>query len=181
MLRRSGLLRSDGAQSWTFNRHGSDEFAVAVVSRLEESVIVLMIVRDDERTVQKVRLSWSACRFGGRRAWLHCPLCGRRVFKLYYYPHTVNAHGEHVHYFACRHCYPTTYQLRNERDKYFWQMKRIGKIQKRLGGSDDYAADFPDKPKWMRWRTYERMVRAVDEACARADEAFISGMARKFP
>jgi hypothetical protein len=38
---------------------------------------------------------------------------------------------------------------------------------------------FPDKPKWMRWRTYHRCEAKADEAEARADAAMVEWLARR--
>jgi len=55
----------------------------------------LIILEFYNRTVpQNIRVSWTACRFGGARPWFHCPYCDRRVAILYW---------NFAAYF-CRHC-----------------------------------------------------------------------------
>ena len=86
--------------------------------------------------------------FGGTRWWLQCPMCTRRVRKLYVPPRRK--------YFACRNCYRLTYRSRSDcRDGQY--CRRAQKIYRRLGG--DFFSDsiFPPKPKGMWTRTYERL------------------------
>jgi hypothetical protein len=41
------------------------------------------------------------------------------------------------------------------------------KIRMRLGGGENIMAPFPDKPKGMHWRTYDRLRRVHDHAFER--------------
>jgi hypothetical protein len=43
------------------------------------------------------------------------------------------------------------------------------KIQRRLGGDANMLEEFPDKPKGMHWRTYERWRRLHDAAEERSN------------
>ena len=79
--------------------------------------------------------------------------CGRRVTKLYGVGRL----------FACRHCYRLAYASQQESA----HQRGLGKSQKirmRLGGSPNMLEEFPDKPKGMHWRTYERWRRVHDVA-----------------
>ena len=59
-------------------------------------------------------------------------------------------------YFLCRHCYDLSYQ--SQRDtKMYWALHRAQDIRRRLGGSANMMEPFPEKPKGMHWRTYERL------------------------
>ena len=65
--------------------------------------------------------------------------------------------------FACRHCYRLAYASQQE----LAHQRGLGKSQKirmRLGGSPNMLEEFPDKPKGMHWRTYERWRRVHDAA-----------------
>ncbi len=71
---------------------------------------------ESEQIEEPIELTWTPCRFGGRRWWFRCPLirngqlCGRRVAKLYLPPGG--------RYFGCRHCYDLTYTSAQEAHKY---------------------------------------------------------------
>jgi len=94
-----------------------------------------------------VRLDWTACNYGGRRAWFLCPAhgCGRRLAILY---------GGAT--FACRHCHRLAYPSQQESidDR---AARRADRIRARLGWQPGILHGEGDKPKWMRWRTFERL------------------------
>ena len=95
-------------------------------------------------------LKRTACNFGGERPWFICPgvRCGRRVAILY-------GPGKH---FLCRHCYDLRYESQRE-DRASRALRRAQNIRKRLGGSANMLELFPEKPKGMHWRTYNRLFR----------------------
>ena len=69
--------------------------------------------------------------------------------------------------FACRRCYGLAYASQHEAVSH----RGLGKAQKirmRLGGSASMIEPFPDKPKGMHWRTYDRLRRAHNIAEARS-------------
>lgn len=179
MLRRAGLIEPDTftASEWTFTHsYGAKNRVIAMAGPGTLGEIVLTIVTaNDERHSKRIRLSFTPCNYGKRRAWLHCPQCGRRVFRLFYYPHTYNRSDEHVHYFACRHCYGLTYDLRRERGLGLWQDRAL-KLQKKLAqrGADCSELswhELPDKPKGMRWATYSRLATKFEHAAEMGDNA----------
>ena len=98
--------------------------------------------------------------FGGVRWWIRCR-CWRRVAKLYKAPNG--------HLFRCRECHRLSYSSRNETRE--WRaFRRLKKITARLDPlrTDIVPMDYLDgyspplKPKGMRWRTYERLMRAAE-------------------
>jgi hypothetical protein len=102
-----------------------------------------------------VRLQWTPCNFGGRRAWFRCPArgCGRRVAMLY------STGG----IFACRHCYRLAYDSQRQ-PAHDRALYRAQAIRERLGGSGNMTLPFPKKPKRMHWRTYLRLLREYERA-----------------
>ena len=116
----------------------------------------------ESRTVELlVPIIWTKCHLGGRRPWFKCmttingEVCGRRVAKLY------------GRCFACRHCLGLVYESQREIpvDR---AMRRARMIKMRLGGSGDPFEPFPQKPRRMHWRTYERL---REQAGAADDDA----------
>ena len=101
-----------------------------------------------EKVQEPVSLEWSACNFGGERPWFVCPGagCGRRMAKLY-------GPGK---YFLCRHCYDLVYESQRE-NRTYRALHKAQAIRERLGGSANMTMPFPEKPKGMHWRTYERL------------------------
>jgi hypothetical protein len=97
---------------------------------------------------EPVELAWTPCNFGGERPWFICPgaSCGRRV-AVFYGP---------GRYFLCRHCYDLSYQSQRENGIYR-ALHRAQDIRRRLGGSANMMEPFPEKPKGMHWKTYERL------------------------
>jgi len=56
-----------------------------------------------------IEFTSTPCHFGSERYWFICPVCGKRVAKLY--------RPEGKEQFACRTCYNLTYQSCKEHDK----------------------------------------------------------------
>jgi hypothetical protein len=98
-------------------------------------------------------LDATPCTYGGVRYWFRCPAvgCGRRVAIL---------HGAGK-YFACRHCYRLAYasQRENAGDR---AARRGDKIRARLQWEPGILNGEGDKPKGMRWRTFERLTTQHD-------------------
>jgi hypothetical protein len=83
--------------------------------------------------------------FGGVRRWLCCPGCGSRIRVLY---------GGHR--LRCRRCLGLRYrcQMLQRPDRAY---RRATKIAQRCDPRATWGNGFPGKPKWMRWRTWERL------------------------
>jgi hypothetical protein len=110
--------------------------------------------------------------FGGLRWWFVCPLTRRRVRMLHL---PLGARR-----FACRRAYRLAYasQRGTATDR---AHRGQAKIKARLiGDLDPDEWDLPPKPKWMRWRTYNRYVEKfdnfeclIDQECAIAAARFL--------
>jgi hypothetical protein len=108
--------------------------------------------------------------FGGLRWWFECPRTGDRVRMLYL------ALG--VRRFASRRAYRLAYA--SQRGTVVDRAHRgQAKIKARLiGDRDPDEWDLPPKPKWMRWRTYQRYVDKYDHYEAVLDEGTFAVLAR---
>jgi hypothetical protein len=96
-----------------------------------------------------VRLDWTTCNYGGRRAWFLCPAsgCGQRVALLY-----IGSSG----IFACRHCCQLAYASQRES----WDdraARRADKIRARLKWKRGILNRNGGRPKGMHWKTYWRL------------------------
>lgn len=107
--------------------------------------------------------------FGGVRWWFECPRTGRRVAKLFL--------PRGGHRFWSRQAYRLGYACQREApaDR-LW--RRARKIRRELGGSDSHMDDYPDKPKWMRWRTYDGKIDLLASLESRADGLWAVGAMR---
>src|ERR1700730_2053784 len=163
--------------SWTCGGEPSGNINV----RTEANAVVLMYrsrtYADWNPVEQRVPITWTACHLGGRRPWFVCSVyssgryCGRRVAVLY-------GAGE---LFACRRCYGLAYASQQE-SALHRRLRRAQKIRMRLGGSPSMLEGFPDKPKGMHWRTYDRLCRLHDAAEERSNIGlmhFISRLRRR--
>ncbi len=170
-LHREGCLASGWCGSWEWKRDG--ERVAWISMRAKENRLVLsynyrLIGKEWQSVEEPVPIVRVPCRFGGTRPYFICPgvvngiPCGRRVAKLY-------GPGR---YFLCRHCYRLAYSSQSEGE---WDraLRRTNTIRMRLGGDPGMAASFPDRPKGMWRRTYERLCHDAFEAKMVANEAFV--------
>lgn len=135
---------------WRVRGRGTDELAMRV--KEDEVACRFNAFRDGfppTRAVEfAVRVSWTPCNYGGRRAWLHCTeaSCGRRGTRLYFtWP-----------YLVCRRCADLRYrtQIMSADDR---RRLRAQQIRRTLGPNRGETR-LPRKPKRMHWRTYERLL-----------------------
>ena len=103
------------------------------------------------------------CRFGGRRWWAVCPATGRRAVNLY-----LPNGGRR---FLSRVAYRLAYQSQRETAAgRAW--RTIRRVDARLGHDDE--RDRIQKPRWMRWHTFNRLCDRREAAEAVVDDAFIA-------
>jgi hypothetical protein len=163
---REGRLRAGQCfpLSWT---RGGEPFGSIWVIAVVDAVFLMFQSQhrghtEGKSVLQHVPITWTACRFGGRRAWFRCDAytgsqyCGRRVAMLY-------SAGE---VFACRLCYCLTYASQHEAVRHRG-LGKARKIRMRLGGGPSLFDEFPAKPKGMHQQTYVRLRHSHDVAAAR--------------
>lgn len=149
-LQRDGLLSTGKSFCWSWTRSGEKLASINVST--ESDRVILDYRRQSDGGEWKsenypVRVEWTACNYGGMRAWFRCPTtgCGRRVAVLY---------GGTI--FACRYCYRLAYssQLENMDDR---ATRRAGKIRDRLKWEPGILNGHCRKLKGMHWRTYQQL------------------------
>lgn len=110
---------------------------------------------ESETLYQWIRLETTPCHFGGERWWFQCPKadCGRRVRRLY-----------RGRYFLCRKCYGLNFHSQHL-NRGSRLVRKANKIRMKLGGSAGLLLeDFPNKPKWMHWKTYSNLYETYEMA-----------------
>ena len=83
---------------------------------------------------------------GGKRPWFLCPACGRRCGILY----AINSR------LLCRKCGGLSYESQSE-PSHYRALRKAQKIRVRLGGSANMTEPFPERPRYMHQRTYQRL------------------------
>ena len=163
---RRGCLRSPRRFSWAWRQDGKRVASINVETEPHRVILKYRSRSYGEGWLdleQRFPVVWKPCRFGGDRPWFICSVyangtyCGRQVTKLY--------HAGRL--FACRHCSRLAYASQQE-SAHFRGLWKAQKIRMRLGGSANMLEDFPEKPKGMHWRTYERLRRVHDAAQGRS-------------
>ncbi len=155
-LHRKGLLKPGRRFSlrWSRARQETGSIRGAVIGDGKPERMILTYRHRSgasgewEEVREPVHLTWTACNFGGQRPWFVCPGagCGRRVAILY-------GPGR---YFLCRRCYDLVYESQRENEMHR-ALRRAHTIRERLGGSTSMIEPFPEKPKGMHWKTYDRL------------------------
>jgi hypothetical protein len=157
---RQGLLSPSTFFSQTWTRDGEPSGSISVFVRDGSLALGYRLGQRGQPIEQPVYFSWTRPQFGGRRPWFLCPRCISRVALLY-------LRGER---WSCRKCCDLAYQSELESKGSRGQMK-ARKIRARLGG-DWSGFEFPDKPRGMHWRTYERWREKHDAAVAKSWSGF---------
>lgn len=144
---RKGLIKPNKSFIWRWSQgvHVLGEIGVKVAS---ESLIYVICGLKENSPILSIKLSWSACTYGGKRAWFICPRegCNNRIAILY---------GTRL--FACRRCLQLPYMCQSESE--IWRSERqADKIRVKLGWSDLGLIDSDPRPKGMHRNSYNRLL-----------------------
>jgi hypothetical protein len=167
VLHRKDLLRPKLWFDWSRTRNNEPAGNIGILTEHDAIVLIYRFRRfgsTEWRDIrQRVPITWTECHLGGRRPWFRCTVyargryCGRRVATIY----------DAGDVFACRRCCGLAYASQQEPVRYRG-IAKARKIRTRLGGGPDITVAFPEKPKGMHWRTYNRLRCVHDQAYARA-------------
>ena len=162
-LRRRGMLQPGYYGSLSWNRGGEPSGNIRF--RMHENSMELIYkfrahgAEDWQEVNETVPFTYSRQHLGGQRRWFICLSCRRKCAVLY--------GGTH---YRCRKCWNLAYQSQHEAP-YQRALSKAQKFRQRLGGSPCTDDSFPEKPKGMHWRTYDRLIErgeALDEQAERA-------------
>lgn len=168
-LSRESLLKPGRSFNWKWSRGGEAVGNINIRTDVDR-VTLDYRVRDHGGEWQAmnypVRITWTPCTYGGRRAWWFCPVagCGRRVAILY---------GGKV--YACRHCYQLAYRTQREQ-AHDRAGSKADKLRDRLQWEQGILNGNGDKPKGMHWATFDRLVAQHDALVNQS----IAGIMAKF-
>lgn len=178
-LHREGLLKPGRCSSWQWLVDGERVASISMQAETGRLVLNYRIKTngiDWQDIAEPVVLTDTPCPYGGSRPWFLCPgsrngrWCARRVGKLYL--------GQR--YFLCRQCLRLAYACQSE-ERHYRTMRQADKRRVALGGEPGTAALPPRKPKGMHWKTYIRVMDAIDTYDAMGDMAFVAWVGRRFP
>jgi len=158
------LLNKPGSAGiWRWSQDGETTGTVGYLVR--DDTLELRYTASDEDGSQDIRywigVERGACRYGGHRFYWRCPFCHRRCEVL------AMAHAGRE--WACTRCLRLRYVSQGLAPADRMQ-RRADAIYDRLGGSD--AEGMVYKPKWMRWRTFNRLMEQADYFAGESDAAF---------
>ena len=169
-LHNDGCLDDGWCGIWQWTHEGETSASLIISAEADRLHLSYRVYagggwQDVRQTLRIVRVP---CHLGGDRPYFLCPMaegvgCGRRVAKLY-------AVGRS---FLCRHCHRLAYRSQQE-NELVRAVRRATKVRQRLGGAPDPAAGFPERPKGMWRRTYDRLLDRAIAAELRADAVFFA-------
>ncbi len=167
-----------GTLTWTMTRSGKKVGELGYEARLTYDGarwVRLHYLVNSVPMDYTVYLRSTPCNFGGVRWWWVCPLTGATVAKLYLPPGAKT--------FAARDAYRLPYRSQRE-TRIDRTHARKAKVIKTLGGNyDNYDGYFPERPKGMHKKTYNRLAGELEKAIEAHDTAFTIGawrIIRKF-
>lgn len=154
-----------GTMTWTATRTGEVSATVGYEANLVNPNTAWLRLpytqgpHGGQKTNYNYRITLMITRphYGGIRWWMRCPLSGRRTRVLH-----SPAQGGSL--FASRQVWTLTYrsQRMSPKDR---AIERSLKARKKLNIQDQDMLEmlYCPKPKWMRWRTDERLVSVMRE------------------
>jgi len=166
-LQRRGVLRSGSSSGWYWSCGGEPRGDIGLTCQANSirlSYTWTPYGGEPKQMSYDFALVRTQCHYGGTRPWFLCRWCGRRVAVLY----GLSGDG----YFGCRHCLRLGY-LSDSMDLAQRLHRKMAKLRDRLDENEG-------RPKWMRWRTFERIHERMDHVDAALDSAFCARAFRLF-
>lgn len=162
-----GCLRQGRRGSWLWTIEGEQAPSSSVGYSVEidgdRGSLLLTYSHDGssgkrESAICKIFLSSIPLNFGGCRWYGHCPYTGRRARKLYKF--------SGIEHFCHRTAVRPTPTYASQRVSGWHRINdQRWLLRRRMGDKWSDLFSEPQKPKWMRWRTFERFA-AIDARLA---------------
>ena len=142
-----------GAWQWTRDGEPRATIHYAIDQSFQDAATLeLSYNASGEPVSYSMALIARACRFGGWRWFAICPNTGLIVSKLYL--------PKGAKRFLARQAYRVTYQSQCDAGGLDRALNRRNRMAFKKLKSDD--PDLATKPKWMRWKTYEKHAAKLD-------------------
>ena len=120
------------------------------IARLRIARFLVLLDFRGRSDPHRIRISRTRMHLGGERPWFHCPHCERRVAKLY----------RGLAGYFCRGCVgnpPYATQLLSAGGRAHF---KACKLRLHLNGEAQLSCPFPERPRHMHRRTYDRLRQA---------------------
>lgn len=178
-LKRAGAIqpgRTCGG-TWQWSRGGEPSGSISYrVAMADHTGTLTLTYTTTDRNGGKqnhsydVTLTSEPMRFGGVRWWFRCPYTSRRVLKLYKF-------GSVDKFCARTAIRPLpTYASQRVSGMDAIQHARW-RLRRKLGDPGDLR-DNLNKPRWMRWKTFDRFAERDEHLGEREDAAFVGHFGR---
>jgi hypothetical protein len=159
--------------SWTNSYTGEQIASAEIMFNLEGAEQGWLYIKIGQLD-QRIMLVADPRHFGGRQWYFLCPFMNRRASVLWMPPG--------VRRFACRQAWARqvaySSQFVGRDDRAHRGKAKINSRLCSLGGFDPDEWEFPPKPKWMRWRTYNLAENKFDRYESILDEGVVELAAR---
>jgi len=170
-LRKDGLLRSGSGSLHWHNSHGKEVASAGFRCALsgDSGALTLQYNYPDPDSGERkdvecfIPISSVPLNYGGRRWFMHCPYTGQRAVKLYKFSRI----DKFCHRTSVRPLPTYESQRVSGASRIFDQRWRL---RRRLGDTVSDLFSEPVKPKWMRWRTFEKYAACDAELEARESD-----------
>lgn len=152
-----GYLNRFNAFSWQWTRNGEPNGSIAIHVEPKSHITLrytLTVNEEQHVHADRIYLDYTDCNYGNSRPWLLCPRCNKRQAKLYM------RWGR----FACRRCQKIAYSSQSDD-----AISRTWRIQRRI---ESLIGEKWQRPKGMRWKTFERLMSELTRCIQDRDVAF---------
>jgi hypothetical protein len=141
-LCKMGALKAD----WkTFLPRGSLRWPG--IRKIRGARYLVQIELHNQTLAQQIRISWTHCHLGGWRPWMHCPYCEERVAKLL----------KGMAGYFCRACLGNPLYASQAKSTHGRRHFELCKIRLLLNGNASPLEPFPERPRGMHRKTYDRL------------------------